>query len=174
MNKNDDYFKYYFEPYKQDKKGKPVYHTYRKKDVIEHLKKYEVNVSRPIITWTTARVFDFIRKNEFKHNPLYDMGYSRVGCFPCIMCSHGEVINMIRQHPERIELISKLEKELDSTFFPPGYIPERFCNKIVTTKKGETKKVPTIEDVKSYLIAKRGEVDLFSSSSCKNAYIQCE
>lgn len=35
----------------------------------------------PIIDWTTLEVFRFL---EGKHNPLYDAGFERVGCFPCL------------------------------------------------------------------------------------------
>lgn len=35
----------------------------------------------PIIDWTDAEVFKFL---EGKHNPLYNHGFSRVGCFPCL------------------------------------------------------------------------------------------
>jgi 3'-phosphoadenosine 5'-phosphosulfate sulfotransferase (PAPS reductase)/FAD synthetase len=34
-----------------------------------------------IIDWTTQDVMEFL---EGKHNPLYDQGFERVGCFPCL------------------------------------------------------------------------------------------
>lgn len=35
----------------------------------------------PILTWSSREVFDFL---EGKHNPLYNQGFERVGCFPCL------------------------------------------------------------------------------------------
>lgn len=37
----------------------------------------------PIISWSDADVWDFIRGNEIEYNPLYDCGYHRVGCVGC-------------------------------------------------------------------------------------------
>lgn len=35
----------------------------------------------PIVDWTTSEVMEFL---EGFHNPLYDEGFERVGCFPCL------------------------------------------------------------------------------------------
>ena len=35
----------------------------------------------PVLDWTAGEVFDFL---NFQHNPLYDSGFDRVGCFPCL------------------------------------------------------------------------------------------
>ncbi len=174
LNRNDDYFKFYFEPYRYDKKGKPVFHTYRKKEVFEFCENYSANVIRPIITWSTVDVFRYIKQNGFSWNPLYDLGLNRVGCFPCIQCNHNEILTIAQERPEIITKIRKLEIELDSTFFPIGYIPERFCTKKTTTKEGELKRVPTIDDIVNYLKSKRGATNLFSQSTCKNNYVVCE
>ena len=40
-----------------------------------------IRYSLPIIDWTTEDVFTFL---EGEHNPLYDLGFDRVGCFPCL------------------------------------------------------------------------------------------
>lgn len=50
MSKSDEYFKYYFEPYGYDKKGKPKYYTYRKADIVKWLETYTCDVERPIIS----------------------------------------------------------------------------------------------------------------------------
>jgi len=39
----------------------------------------------PIVTMSTPAVFEFARKRGDKLNPLYKMGYRRVGCFPCVL-----------------------------------------------------------------------------------------
>ena len=44
----------------------------------------------PIINWTDEEVWEYIRKYELKYNPLYDMGYKRVGCVGCPLTSHNK------------------------------------------------------------------------------------
>jgi 3'-phosphoadenosine 5'-phosphosulfate sulfotransferase (PAPS reductase)/FAD synthetase len=35
----------------------------------------------PILDWTNKQVFDYL---DGEHNPLYNAGFDRVGCFPCL------------------------------------------------------------------------------------------
>jgi phosphoadenosine phosphosulfate reductase len=44
-------------------------------------------VLNPIIDWTEHDVWDFIGKYNLPYNPLYDMGYKRVGCIGCPLSS---------------------------------------------------------------------------------------
>lgn len=45
-------------------------------------------VSNPIIDWKHQDIWDYIRSEGIEYNPLYDMGYSRVGCIGCPMSSY--------------------------------------------------------------------------------------
>lgn len=179
MEKSDDYFRYYFEPYGYDKKGKPKYYTYRKKEIIEWLKTYSCDAQRPIISWTTEEVFNYIIDNGYMPNILYQYGFTRVGCFPCIMYTKEDVAKIVEYRPEKIALIEKLEAEMGSTFFPPDYIPTRFCSKIVEkidAKTGKLKKVgiPSIMDVVKYVNLKGYDSGLFTGSYCQNPMLPCE
>lgn len=40
---------------------------------------------QPIIDWTNADVWEYIRGRGIAYNPIYDMGYKRVGCVLCPM-----------------------------------------------------------------------------------------
>lgn len=172
MNPDDNYFKYYFEPYGYTEDGKPKYHTYRKKEVFKWCDKYSAEVIRPIFFWNHKRVFDLIHSKGMKANPLYYEGFSRVGCFPCINCSLGEFKQIMLRYPERIEYIAEEEKRLNSTFFPMLSIPERYCSKEVTKSKGEIGYAPTMEDMVNYLDKK--QLSLFPISSCESVYSICE
>ena len=183
MEKKDDYFRYYFEPYGFDKKGKPKKYSYRKKEIVEWLKMYSCDVDRPIISWTTKQVFEYIIDNGFMPNKLYQYGFSRVGCFPCIMCTKDEVAKIVEYRPEKIKYIESLEQEYKRTFFPPDYIPIRFCSKIIIKDvededTGEIKKVqvgiPSIMDVVKYVQGKGYGSGLFTGSHCQNQFIPCE
>ena len=42
-------------------------------------------VCNPIIDWTNRDVWDFLRSERLKENPLYERGFFRVGCIGCPM-----------------------------------------------------------------------------------------
>jgi phosphoadenosine phosphosulfate reductase len=37
----------------------------------------------PMAAWTRAQVWGYLREHDLPHNPLYDLGYSSIGCAPC-------------------------------------------------------------------------------------------
>ena len=37
----------------------------------------------PVATWTRQDVWRYLKDHELPHNPLYDLGYSSIGCAPC-------------------------------------------------------------------------------------------
>lgn len=47
----------------------------------KYLGKNGVRFRLPIVDWYSDEVFEFL---EGFHNPLYDEGFDRVGCFPCL------------------------------------------------------------------------------------------
>lgn len=170
MQKQCRYFKYYFEPYND--KGKT--HTYRKKDIIKWIEKYTDDVLRPVFDWTGQQVIDFIIENGQQPNLLYQQGFKRVGCFPCIMSGQKEVYEIQKRYPERFDEIIEHEIRIGSSFFKIDFIPEHarsgVCNRT-------SKKFPTGEDVKKYLEAKNQTMDLFSDDSpisCSSYYHLCE
>jgi phosphoadenosine phosphosulfate reductase len=44
----------------------------------------------PIVDWSDSDVWDFIKLRNLPMNPLYEMGYSRVGCVGCPMSARGK------------------------------------------------------------------------------------
>jgi 3'-phosphoadenosine 5'-phosphosulfate sulfotransferase (PAPS reductase)/FAD synthetase len=177
MDSQCSYFKYYFEPrkYKCGCKGnihkknlnecpnkKPVYDTYRKKDVFAWVKKYSADVNRPIFNWNANQVFKFIKENGLQPNPLYYEGFSRVGCFPCIMCKHSEVKLIAKKYPERIQKIRDIEKATGTTFFGKDYV--------------STKSIAFIDDVVKHISPDPNQENLFedTASSCESVYQICE
>lgn len=153
---------------------KPVYYTYRKKDVIAWCDKYSADVKRPLLKWTTEMVFDYIGAHGQKPNPLYSMGHKRVGCYPCIMETLPGIMHIAQQDPDRIEEIAAFELETDTTFFPPDYIPEAYCTKRTVSKKGVVKMVPTILDVVKYVMGNPDQVALsLPATTCNSPYSLC-
>ena len=37
----------------------------------------------PLLSWTSAQVWDYIKTNKVPYNPLHDKGYPSIGCLPC-------------------------------------------------------------------------------------------
>lgn len=176
MKNQCTYFRYYYEPYGHDKDGKPKYHTYRKKDVLEFRKNYLDDVIRPCFTWTGQDVMQYILEAGLKPNPLYYQDSKRVGCFPCIMCSQKEIKAMIEHNPKYVERLKEAENEVGRTFFPPDYIPQRAMR---TMDMASRKKVATVDDVVRYIQDKNATGDLFEDEkdddrSCMSFYGICE
>lgn len=167
LNQFCTFFKYYFEPYKINSKGKKMFMTYRKKDVIKWCAIYNADKIRPVFDWTAEQVIDYIRKNGQEPNPLYFQGFKRVGCFPCVHESHKGVKLIIDNHPEQWEKVKKAEEFVGSGFFKPDYVPKRFrSNKIYSSTY----------DIEKYLNEKNATSDLFETEtpSCMSAYNLCE
>ena len=82
-------------------------------------------VYRPLLRVESVDdVFAIARRHGVAPNPLYGWGLKRVGCFPCINCSKGELSLLDRVFPEQIDrleaweaLVSEASKRGFSTFF---------------------------------------------------------
>lgn len=66
---------------------------------------------RPIIDWTVENVIEIHRRHGVPMNPLYHMGFDRVGCFPCIFARKEEIKLLAKHAPERVDEIRALEIE---------------------------------------------------------------
>lgn len=204
MDKQCTYFKYYFEPYRTNEmiveqlsqkinlteiqkaklqkatdrltKGKndEVFHTYRKKDIIEFKKNYADDILRPIFDWTGAETINYILQKGFKPNPLYYKGASRVGCFPCIMSNKND-IKVLSKDEKYLNRLIDSEKKVGRTFFPPNHIPERFMS-LTDSKSG--KRIPAVMDVVKHFTKKDNQIGLFEkeeeNKSCMSFYYICE
>lgn len=173
MNESCRFFKFYYEPYGYDKKGKPKYHTYRKKDVMDWCEKYDDSISRPVFNWSGQQVIDFIIAKGQLPNELYYQGSNRVGCFPCIMTSKPELKAMIELNPQWIDKVNQAEIKTGSSFFPPTYIPKRYCSE----KNKNGIRYPNVNDVVNYLTEYSENMfkdEKMYNTSCMSFYGLCE
>lgn len=127
-------------------------------------------VHRPLLKWTAKQVFDIQIKNGIEPNPLYKMGMNRVGCMPCIMSNHKEMKNIIKNRPDIIDKIRKLEKDVGNSFFKYNYIPEYAC----TGRSPKGIKFPWIDDVVKYLQGNPNQTEMFEYPTCMSFYGLCE
>ena len=85
---------------------------------------------RPLLDWTVEDVFGAHREAGIEPNPLYAMGMSRVGCWPCVFAKKDEIRTIAQLDPARIDEIREWEKRTaentgasDRTFFPATKLP---------------------------------------------------
>jgi 3'-phosphoadenosine 5'-phosphosulfate sulfotransferase (PAPS reductase)/FAD synthetase len=95
-----------------------------------------------------------LQKHKIARNPIYDMGASRVGCFPCINSKKAEIRAMAKFRPGRIDFIEDQETNVGkdsnvgySSFFARKTVPEQLRSRTIQTTSGETMQVATIRDV---------------------------
>ena len=62
-----------------------------------------LRVIYPILDWLALDVWLFLEWKNLPHNPLYDMGYERIGCFMCPSMLNSEFHNLKKTHPELFE-----------------------------------------------------------------------
>jgi len=79
-------------------------------------------VWRPLIAWTVEDVLAIHHRHGVPVNPLYKIGFNRVGCWPCIYAAK-EDIRLIAEHdPARIDHIEAFELEIEAerAYFTPS------------------------------------------------------
>ena len=57
-------------------------------------------IVNPIYEWTDGDVWDYIRENNIKTNPLYERGYHRVGCIGCPLAPYHQKMKEFRDYPK--------------------------------------------------------------------------
>lgn len=156
---------------------KPNSRLYRIKDVLDWCAKYTATVERPMLGFSAQQVIDYILDNGLRPNPLYEKGFSRVGCFPCIYAKLSD-IKAMRHETLYIERVIQLENQVNqvrqrdnakvscASLLPKGKIPSRFCRKYGNG-------IPAFEEVISYVGRDDAQLELFDTSdkdSCMSVY----
>lgn len=75
---------------------------------------FDCEVWRPLVDWTHADVAAIHERHGLTPNPLYALGASRVGCWPCIHARKSEIALVARVDPARIEQIEQIEQILNA------------------------------------------------------------
>lgn len=140
-----------------------------------------VYIWRPLLRWSAKQVFDLHHEMGIEPNKLYKLGFSRVGCMPCIMARKIDIREMALRFPDHVErilewekLVSQASKRGESSFFsankapmPEGYDPE---------EQGYYQ----IDEIARWATTDRGgrQLNMFTSSeeppSCASVYGLCE
>ena len=52
------------------------------------------------------------KRHKMKPNPLYRLGQSRVGCYPCIYSHPRELVALAEHHPEHVDRLRRWERKV--------------------------------------------------------------
>jgi 3'-phosphoadenosine 5'-phosphosulfate sulfotransferase (PAPS reductase)/FAD synthetase len=144
---------------------------------------YDCPMWRPIIDWTWQQVFDIHRKYGIEPNPLYKRGLKRVGCWPCIMCTKGELarafeedeglLDRLRDYEHQVAAVSKRGY---SSIFAGDKTPRRFHDReFVREDDGAVFTYASIDGVYRWA-CDPAQRDLFEGDppTCMSQYGLCE
>lgn len=118
----------------------------------------------PMIYNSEQDQYEYLQSKGVPPNPLYALGYGRVGCFPCIHANKTELSLLPEWAWERLELY---ESKIGRSWFPAGFLPGG--------------NIPTIQQVRDWCRTSHGgkQFNLFRSApedapSCMSGWIKCE
>ena len=121
----------------------------------------------PMIYNSKEEEFEYLELKGIPPNPLYALGYGRVGCFPCIHANKKELSLLPEWAWDRLEMY---ESKLGRTWFSSGVLPGK--------PKGY---LPTIPEVREWCKTTRGgfQYNLLHETpddapSCMTGWIACE
>jgi 3'-phosphoadenosine 5'-phosphosulfate sulfotransferase (PAPS reductase)/FAD synthetase len=103
---------------------------------------------RPLLDWTLEDVVAIHARYNFPLNPLYAMGFERVGCMPCCMSKKSEIRLLGKHFPDQVDRIREAEGRNDAgSFFHSGTAPKRYRSRDYIKADGTPIKLLSIDDV---------------------------
>lgn len=76
--------------------------------VVECLRGKDKLTINPILDWSDQDVWDFIREQNLPINPLYNSGYTRVGCLFCPLSNYTAIQRDVRRYPKYYQSFLRL------------------------------------------------------------------
>lgn len=121
-------------------------------------------VNHPVADWTKQMGFDYVKAAGERVNPLYLLGFGRVGCAPCINSGKGDIARWADRFPEMIDRVREMEAHCGRTYFAPC-IPGAYTN--------------TIDEVVEWAKTDRGGLQFnilrnLETPSCESKFGLCE
>ncbi len=114
---------YKFSPFEEyaRKNGIQAYITGLRKEENSKRKSYKMddknhffnsNQINPILNWSEDDIWTYIHKYNLPSNPLYDLGFKRIGCWPCPFKSREEWKLIEKNFPKKYVLLQKTLKNI--------------------------------------------------------------
>lgn len=82
--------------------------------LVEHCYRTTSTMLNPIIEWTDADVWDFLKAHGCKSNPLYECGLKRVGCVGCPMAGKSRYAEFERWPKYRALYVAAFDRMLEA------------------------------------------------------------
>lgn len=80
-------------------------------------KYFDCELVCPLAEWTKEECFAFVQGRGERINPLYMMGFSRVGCAPCVNSTKDDIREWAARSPEMIDKVREWERRVGKPFF---------------------------------------------------------
>lgn len=77
----------------------------------------------PIHEWPVEKVFSYLKEKQIPLHPVYKY-LDRLSCQICIYMKKSDILKVKKYNPEAIKIISKLEREINFSFFPYNFIDD--------------------------------------------------
>lgn len=109
---------------------------------------FDCMVYRPLLCQAESVVWGILESAGIAPNPLYALGFSRVGCFPCI----HPVKDQLARLPDWVwQKLEEWEGVVGRSWFPPGRIPG-------------FEGVPSVQQIRGWCSTSRGgkQLDMFN------------
>lgn len=125
---------------------------------------YDCVLRCPIADWSKKMCFDYVINAGEEINPLYKLGFNRVGCSPCVNSSKEDIRLLAQRSPEIIDRVRGMEQRTGRTFFAPC-VPGKITN--------------NIDEVVAWAMTSRGGKETVFSilderPTCESKYGLCE
>lgn len=79
--------------------------------LIKTMRNHEDAIVNPIYEWLDSDIWDYIRQEHIKVNPLYSRGYTRVGCIGCPLAGYKDKVKEFTDYPKYKQMyINAFEK----------------------------------------------------------------
>lgn len=110
--------------------------------------------------------FEYLESKGVPPNPLYALGYGRVGCFPCIHANKEELMLLPDWAWDRLEYY---ETMIGRSWFPPGIVPGIHIATVAQVREW-SKTTPRIRGNQYNMFRKAAD----DAPSCMTGWIECE
>lgn len=80
---------------------------------------FDCYTNHPIADWAKKMCFEYVTSHGEEYNPLYKLGFGRVGCAPCINSGKDDILLWLQRFPDQIEKVRRYERNTGRTFFAP-------------------------------------------------------
>jgi 3'-phosphoadenosine 5'-phosphosulfate sulfotransferase (PAPS reductase)/FAD synthetase len=98
----------------------------KSKQAIEWDDYFACELHHPIIDWTKQMCFDYVQHHGEAVNPLYTLGFNRVGCAPCINSNKADILEWSQRFPEMIDKVRAWERRTGLSFFRKPFEDGRY------------------------------------------------